>query len=400
MKVFGLKARFASAASLAIRAGAAEGGDVAAARRDILARWHEARDRGLTAGAAAKAVGVSKRTLFRWQWRQAEGRLEPARPGPRRSRRANRRPELVRAVEETRKEHPMWGKAKIAAAIAEELRPLNLAASESTVGRILADLVKRGAVEPVWNLRRKAPRAARSRRPWARRRPAGHRPERAGDIVQVDSMTVTHRGGRRTVKQLVAADPVSKWTCAKAYRRATARNAADFLDKIVRGMPFEAEAIQVDGGSEFKAEFELECRKRGIALRVLPPRSPKLNGNVERTVGTWRYEFHGCWEIPDDIDRINLLIDAFADEFNRAGPHRSLGCGTPEAFLRAASCNGRPGTETPIPEMKQRTRRTERSAGKRSEPPIPATRRQPNRPTGSAKNPEPCQPLDMTWPAH
>ena len=88
----------------------------------------------------------------------------------------------------------MWGKAKIAAAIAEELRPLNLAASESTVGRILADLVKRGAVEPVWNLRRKAPRAARSRRPWARRRPAGHRPERAGDIVQVDSM-VTHRGG-------------------------------------------------------------------------------------------------------------------------------------------------------------------------------------------------------------
>ena len=42
---------------------------------------------------------------------------------------------------------------------------------------------------------------------------------------------------------------------------------------------------------------------------------------------------------------------------------------------------------------KQRTRRTERSAG-RSEPPIPATRRQPNRPTGSAKNPEPCQVLD------
>ena len=112
--------------------------------------------------------------------------------------RANRRPELVRAVEETRKEHPMWGKAKIAAAIAEELRPLNLAASESTVGRILADLVKRGAVEPVWNLRRKALRAARSRRPWARRRPAGHRPERAGDIVQVDSMTAAHRGGRRT----------------------------------------------------------------------------------------------------------------------------------------------------------------------------------------------------------
>ena len=231
----------------------------------------------------------------------------------------------------------MWGKAKIAAAVAEELRPLNLAASESTVGRILADLVERGGVEPVWNLRHKAPRAARSQRPWVRRRPAGHRPDRAGDIVQVDSMTVTHRGGRRTIKQLVAADPVSKWTCAKACRRATARNAADFLDKLVRGMPFEAEAIQVDGGSEFKAEFKRECRKRGIALWVLPPRSPKLNGTVEQTIGTWRCEFHGRWDIPDDLAKINRLVDAFADEFNRVRPHRSLGCGTPEEFLRAAS---------------------------------------------------------------
>ena len=289
----------------------------------------------------------------------------------------------------------MWGKAKIAAAIAEELRPLDLAASESTVGRILADLVRRGAVKPVWNLRRKAPRAARSKRPWARRKPADLKAEQPGDILQVDSMTVTHRGGRRTIKQLVAADPVSKWTCAKAYRRATARNAADFLDKIVREMPFKVKAIQVDGGSEFKAEFERECEKRGINLWVLPPRSPKLNGNVERTVGTWRYEFHGCWEIPDDIDRINLLIDAFADEFNRVRPHRSLNCKTPEAFLRAAPPNGHPVTNIHSQKKEPQTRRTERSAGKRTKLPIPTTRRQPNRPTESANNPEPYHRLEF-----
>ena len=102
-------------------------------------------------------------------------------------------------------------------------------------------------------------------------------------------------------------------------------------------MPFKVKAIQVDGGSEFKAEFEQECQKRGIALRVLPPRSPKPDGTVERTIGTWRCEFHGCWDIPDDLAKINLLVDAFADEFNRVRPHRSLGCRTPEEFLRAAS---------------------------------------------------------------
>ena len=134
------------------------------------------------------------------------------------------------------------------------------------IGRILAHLVRAGDIVPVPALR-----AARSQRQWGRRKPAGLRPERAGDILQLDSMTAAHRGGRRTIKQLVAAGPVSKWTCAKAYRRATARNAADFLDKLVRKAPFKAEVIQVDGGSEFKAEFERECQRRGIALRVLPP---------------------------------------------------------------------------------------------------------------------------------
>ena len=105
-----------------------------------------------------------------------------------------------------------------------------------------------------------------------------------------------------------------------------------------------------------QAEFERECRKRGITLRVLPPRSPKPDGNVERTVGTWRCEFHGCWEIPDDLDRINLPVDAFADEFNRAEPHRSLGCRTPEEFLRAAS---RTGPAACIPRPKPRSAQRE-----------------------------------------
>ena len=336
MQVFRLKGRFASAAAVAARAEAAEGGAEAAFRRDVLDRWHAARRAGLAAGKAAEVVGVPRSTLFSWEDLRKRNRLEPRSRRPRRLRRADWPESLVRTVKEIRQDQPMWGKAKIAAAVRREWSGRK-APSASTVGRILKQLMRAGDIVPVPALRGKVPRDARSRRPWARRKPAGLRPERAGDIVQVDSMTVTHRGGRRTIKQLVAADPVSKWTCAKAYRRATARNAADFLDKLVRKMPFKVKAIQVDGGSEFKAEFERECQKRGIELWVLPPRSPKLNGNVERTVGTWRCEFHGCWEIPDDLAKINRLVDAFADEFNRVRPHRSLDCKTPEEFLRAAS---------------------------------------------------------------
>ena len=37
-------------------------------------------------------------------------------------------------------------------------------------------------------------------------------------------------------------------------------------------MPLPVEAIQVDGGSEFKAEFEQACQAKAIRLYELPPK--------------------------------------------------------------------------------------------------------------------------------
>ena len=93
-------------------------------------------------------------------------------------------------------------------------------------------------------------------------------------------------------------------------------------------------AIQVNGGSEFKAEFEA----RGINLWVLPPKSPELNGSVERSNGTWRCEFRGYQEIDyENLVKVSHCIDAFADDFNRIRPHGSLGGLTPEQKLNTAA---------------------------------------------------------------
>ena len=54
-------------------------------------------------------------------------------------------------------------------------------------------------------------------------------------------------------------------------------------------MPWPIKAIQIDGRSEFMADFENACQERNIPLYVLPPRSPKLNGAVERCNAAWRY---------------------------------------------------------------------------------------------------------------
>ena len=93
--------------------------------------------RGLTAAAAAEAVGVPRATLYRW-----EKRPELRSRRPRRLRGRRWTPALVAAVEGLRADNPVWGKRKLGPI----LRAQGFAVSDATVGRILAHLVRLGRV--------------------------------------------------------------------------------------------------------------------------------------------------------------------------------------------------------------------------------------------------------------
>ena len=75
-----------------------------------------------------------------------------------------------------------------------------------------------------------------------------------------------------------------------ATSRAAASSAKRFLDRLIEQAPLKVKAIQVDGGGEFMADFEHRaCEDQDIELCVLPPRSPQLNGCVERLQATYRH---------------------------------------------------------------------------------------------------------------
>ena len=94
---------------------------------------------------------------------------------------------------------------------------------------------------------------------------------------------------------------------------------------------------QVDGGSEFAAVFEQACLERGIKLFVLPPRSPKLNGQVERANRTHTEEFYEITPFSLPIAELNRELLAWEQTYNTIRPHQALGYLTPQQFLAQSS---------------------------------------------------------------
>jgi putative transposase len=304
-------------------------------RRDAVARWRRAMADGLSAEQAARAVGAPRSTLYRW-----EKAPEPGSRRPHRGRQPKWPPALIEAVEAVRNDNPMWGKRKIAAL----LRRDGQAVSVSKVGRILKRLMERRAVIPAPILRRR-PGGRRfrldARQRYAKRLARGRKAKAPGELVQIDTLFVNIRPDQ-AIKHFTAYDPVAKWTIGHVASAASASAARVLLDKLIISAPFKVRGIQVDGGSEFMSVFEDHCRDKRLELVVLPPKRPDLNGCVERAQSSWRYEFYASYELPNRIDKLQPLVDAFAHRYNHHRPHQALGDLTPAEYLKSLSPETQP----------------------------------------------------------
>jgi putative transposase len=289
--------------------------------------WYHAHGRNVS--RAARHFGYSRPTVYRWLARFDRLRLESLEDRPSRPRQ-RRRPtwtlDALVAVRDLRRRYPRWGKDKLAVVLRRE----GLALSVSMVGRILTRLRRSGELrEPV---RRISARKRAWRRPHAIRKPAGFAVHRPGDLVQLDTLDVRPLPGL-VLKQFTARDVVSRWDVLELRRSASARAAVGILDAIAARMPFGVRAISVDNGSEFMADFEAACAERGIALLTLPPRSPKLNGSVERANRTHTEEFYEVTDAEVSLAGLQPALLTWELTYNTIRPHQALGYLTPAEFL-------------------------------------------------------------------
>jgi len=66
---------------------------------------------------------------------------------------------------------------------------------------------------------------------------------------------------------------------------------------------------------------------------VLPPRSPKLNGAVERAQRTHTEEFYQVFPCSLELAALNRELRQWEHIYNTVRPHQALGYLTPQQFL-------------------------------------------------------------------
>ena len=307
---------------------------VAKKRFEKIQMFDQLKAEGCCEKTALKAVQAKRSTLFLWKKTYRECGLKGLNPEstkPKTVRKPNWSKKLKSLILKLRKKHPYWGKEKIHRLLVREYKFAQ--ASISTVGRIIKHLISLGKILPVAMVTgRKKPRKKRIFNNHAKRWKYGMKSKKPGELLQVDHMSIYSSG--YSVKHFKAVCPTTKVMIAEVYRAASSSNAKRFLEKLKSELPFPIISIQVDGGSEFMKDFELACQELGIPLFVLPPRSPKYNGNVERANGSARDEFYAQYQGLFDLEHIRLELKKYQWMYNDYRPHQALDYLTPFEYSK------------------------------------------------------------------
>lgn len=110
---------------------------------------------------------------------------------------------------------------------------------------------------------------------------------------------------------------------ALAPRRSAAA-ALTLLEQMFEEMPFAVQRVQTDHGTEFFAEgVQRRLMAWSVKFRPIPPRSPYLNGEIERAQRTVLEEFWPTVDsrAPDVVDQLSQWVH----HFNWRRPHEGLG---------------------------------------------------------------------------
>jgi transposase InsO family protein len=295
--------------------------------RDKLLQFAAAGDRSVS--YACRHFGVSRKTFYKWKSRHgahgAAGLCDRPR-APRHFPRATPA-DVVRKILYLRQQYH-FGPGKIA----DYLKRFHqVSVARSSVHRILG---KHGM--------NRLP-ANQKHRSHAKRWQRYEKPQ-PGHRLQIDVKFLERiPGTRRRLYQFTAIDDCTRIRVLKVFDACNQRTAIRFLDEVVRRLPFRIHVVQSDNGAEFQSQFHWHAQSLDIQHVYIRPRTPHLNGKVERSHRVDAEEFYQLLDrdgISDDIHLFNEKLREWEDYYNYHRPHGGLGGQTPYERLIAKTRAG------------------------------------------------------------
>lgn len=270
--------------------------------------------RGWSIRKTARHFGFSHGAIINWlKVAPTDGRMTI----PTKSSRPHSHPRalprvMVEAIIEQRKK-----RGRCAEVIHKELGNKDVRTSLSSVKRTL---------ERCWLLKKRSP--------WKRYHLSGPRPktEKAGDLVQIDTIhIVTMKGERFYIYTLI--DVHSRWAYAKVVSRISTRMSLRFLKEAHAHASFRFLMLQTDHGPEFSTWFTEQVRVLGMGHRHSRVRQPNDNAHVERFNRTIQEECLN--KMPATPAWYQKAIQEYLPYYNGERLHLGLNLKTPLEVVRS-----------------------------------------------------------------
>jgi transposase InsO family protein len=268
--------------------------------------------------------GISRQAFYRWKRRygaHGEAGLWDRPRTPHRSPRATPR-EVVSKILYLR-QHYHFGPARIADYLT---RFHQVSVAVSSVHRIL----RRHSMNRL--------PANQKHRPHAKRWQRYEKPQ-PGHRLQMDVKFLERiPGTRKRLYQFTAIDDCTRIRVLKVYDACNQGTAIRFIDEVRRRLPFRIHVVQTDNGAEFQSQFHWHLETVDIRHVYIRPRTPHLNGKVERSHRVDDQEFYQLLDkggITDNIHLFNETLREWEDYYNYHRPHGALDGQTPYERLVA-----------------------------------------------------------------
>ena len=129
---------------------------------------------------------------------------------------------------------------------------------------------------------------------------------------------------RANLYQYTTVDDCSRLILTMLFPARNAENTVEFLEMVKDGMPFPVQRIQTDRGTEFTSYLVREALQDWkIKWRPNRPRSPHLNGKVERVQKTTLDEFYETVDLRSTD--VQFQLSEWEYYYNHERIHGALG---------------------------------------------------------------------------